>query len=426
MAAGTSRPTTAGRAARRGGASAASAPSTGVLADLLQRPLASWWLVLVSSLLLVCLGALMVLSSSSVYSQVMNGGDAYFIARRQLLFLFVGLVAAGVLAFSPPSRLRLYGWIAFLGSIVLLLAVFVPGIGSDANKGNTAWINLGFGTIQPSEFAKLGLVMWSAALAATKEKVLDRPRELGPLALGFVAVEVLILAEKDLGTALVVAAIILSLLWTLGIPWRMLGAVCAAGALVVALLVVTSPNRMRRIGMFLSGETDPNASQQPLAAIYAFASGGWWGLGLGWSRQKWGNLNDGAQNDFVFAVIGEELGLMGTLMVLILFAVLCWAGFRIAIRSDSLFTRLLAVGTTSWIMVQALVNMGVAMRLLPVIGVPLPFISAGGSALLATLMAVGVLLACARQEPAARAALAGRRGGGEPRPKVTTVVDAGR
>ncbi len=183
---------------------------------------------------------------------------------------------------------------------------------------------------------------------------------------------------------------------------------------------------MTRIAAFITGNAadDPNASQQPMSAIYALASGGWWGRGLGGSRQKWGGLNDGAQNDFVFAVIGEELGLLGTLTVLFLFAVLGYAGFRIAMRADSLHIRVLAAGTTSWIMFQALVNIGVAMKILPVVGVPLPFISAGGSALMANLFAVAVLLACARQEPAARKALA--RKAGEPRPKVTTVVDGGR
>ncbi len=403
----------------------ASQPRFGLLADALARPLASWYLVLVSSLLLISLGALMVLSSSSVYAQN-QFDDPYYLAKRQVFFLIFGLPVAAWLSFRKEATLKVLGWVAFLGSIVLLLAVFIPGVGSDANKGNQAWINIGGFSLQPSEFAKLGLVMWSAAVVSTKERVLDRPRELLPLGLGFLAVEILILAEKDLGTALVVAAIIFALLWVLGIPGRMLGALAAAGLLAVALLVVTSPNRMRRIGHFLTGKPDANASQQPLAAVYALASGGWWGVGLGASRQKWGNLNDGAQNDFVFAVIGEELGLLGTLAVLVLFAALGYAGVRIAMRSDSIFMRTLSVGITSWIMFQAFVNMGVAMRLLPVVGVPLPFISAGGSALFANILAVGVLLACARHEPAARAALAARRTGGEPRPKVTTVVDAGR
>ncbi|MEL4504127.1 putative lipid II flippase FtsW [Luteococcus sp. H138] len=387
--------------------------------------MASWYLVLVSSVLLLGLGALMVLSSSSVYSSAMYQGNPYYFAKRQLLFLVMGLPIAWWLSRQQEGRLKQLGWVGFIGSLVLLLAIFVPGLGSDAGKGNNAWLRLGPITIQPSEFAKLGLVMWSAALVSAKQKVLHRPKELVPLLIGFGLVEVLVLAQKDLGTALVIGAIIFAILFVIGIPIRLLGALLCVGLLVVAGMVVTSPNRMTRILAFLPGfDDDPTASAQPMAAIYALASGGWWGRGLGGSRQKWGNLNDGAQNDFVFAVIGEELGLMGTLTVLALFAVLGYAGLRIAMRADSIFIRVLAAGTTCWIMFQALVNMGVAMKLLPVVGVPLPFISYGGSALMANLFAVAILLACARQEPAARKARARKAGG--PRPKVTTVVDGGR
>ncbi|MGO4956420.1 FtsW/RodA/SpoVE family cell cycle protein [Luteococcus sp. Sow4_B9] len=393
---------------------------------MLAAPMASWYLVLVSSTLLIFLGALMVLSSSSVYSSAVNQGNPYFIAQRQLLFLAMGLPFAWWLSRQSEARLKVLGWVAFIGSLVLLLAIFVPGLGNDAGKGNLAWLRIGPISLQPSEFAKLGLVMWSAAVVSTKERVLDRPRELVPLLCGFALVELLVLAQKDLGTGLVIGAICFSILFVIGVPIRMLGALVSLAAIAIIGLVVTSPNRMRRIAAFVSGggADDPNASQQPISAIYALASGGWWGLGLGRSRQKWGNLNDGAQNDFVFAVLGEEMGLLGTLSVLALFAVLGYAGIRIAMRADSILVRVLAAGTTSWILFQALVNIGVAMKLLPVVGVPLPFISAGGSALMANLFAVAVLLACARQEPAARRQLA--RKAGEPRPKVTTVVDGGR
>lgn len=397
-----------------------------MIGQVLAAPLASWYLVLVSSTLLVFVGALMVLSSSSVYSQSVNDGDPYFFAKRHVLFMVMSLPVAWWLSRQTASRLKVLGWVAYVGSLVMLLAIFVPGLGDDAGKGNLAWLRIGPLTIQPSEFAKLGLVMWAASVVSAKEKVLDRPRELLPLLGGFGLVLVLVLAQKDLGTALVIGAVIFSILFVIGVPVRMLGALLGLAGVLVATLVVTSPNRMRRIAAFLTGHAadDPNASQQPLSAIYALASGGWWGLGLGKSRQKWGNLYDGAQNDFVFAVLGEEMGLLGTLTVLALFAVLGWAGLRIALRADSILIRVLAAGTTCWLMFQALVNVGVAMSLLPVVGVPLPFISAGGSALMANIFAVGILLACARQEPAARKALARRAG--EPRPKVTTVVDAGR
>ena len=197
------------------------------------------------------------------------------------------------------------------------------------------------------------------------------------------------------------------------------------GLSTVGLLVVSSPNRMHRIALFLNPPeaSDITVSQQPLSAIHALASGGWFGLGLGASRQKWGGLYDGAQNDYVLAVLGEEMGLVGTLGVLILFTVLGFAGFRIAQRSTSLYTRLLAGGTTGWLLFQGMVNIAVVLKLVPVIGVPLPFISVGGSALTANLMAAGLLVACARQEPAARKYLGARSGD---RPKVTTVVERKR
>lgn len=378
----------------------------GVIGETLDRPMASWYLVLVSSVLLVGLGALMVLSASSVYSQYTTR-NAYFIAERQLIFLALGLVAAFLLSRCRKSTLKLVGWASLIASVVMLLAVFVPGLGSDAGKGNLAWLRVGPFTVQPSEFAKFALCVWSATVVSNKEELLDRPRELAPVLAGFGVVEVLILAQKDLGTALIVAAIALAVLWVVGVPGRMLGAIVTLGGLAVLALVVTSPNRMTRIAAFLTGGStqDPNESQQPLAAIYGLASGGWWGLGLGRSRQKWGALNDGAQNDYVFAVLGEELGLFGSLLVLALFAVLAYAGLRIALRSDNIFCRVASASVTAWMMFQALVNMGVAMKMLPVIGVPLPFISAGGSALVACMAGVGVLLACARMEPDARRAL---------------------
>lgn len=411
---------------RRGGGKQAG--RWGVVGELLARPLASFYLVLVSSGLLVFLGALMVLSSSSVYSEVNYDGDPYYFAKRQAIFLVAGVPLAWGLSRCSERRLKQLSWVVFIGSLLMLLMVFVPHLGYDAGKGNLAWLKLGPITIQPSEFAKLGLVMWSAAVISAKQDRLDEPRELAPLLVGFGLVEILILAQKDLGTAMIVGAIFFAIAWVIGLPGRMMGAMVGLGGVGVAFLVATSPNRMARVMDFLSGKaaTNPNASQQPLAAIYALATGGWWGLGLGRSRQKWGNLNDGAQNDFVFAVLGEEMGLLGSLAVLALFAVLAFAGIRIAMRSDSVFTRVLASAVTCWTMFQGLLNIAVAMKLFPVVGVPLPFISYGGSALLANLLAVGVLLACARQEPEARALREARRTAGEPRPRVTTVVDAGR
>lgn len=395
----------------------------GMIGDALSRPMASYYLVLASSILLAGLGALMVLSSSSVYAQVSNLGPYYF-AQRQFLFLLLGLPAAWWLSRRDESTLKKLSWVAMAGALLLLVLVFTP-LGYDAGKGNRNWLNLGILRVQPSEFAKLALVIWSAHVLSVKKKVLDQPRQLAPVFLGFALVEMAVLAGKDLGTALVIAAIFFTVLWIIGLPLRYLGGMVLLGVAGVGVLVLSSPNRMDRILAFMRPHSfDPNASQQPINAVFALATGGWWGLGLGASRQKWGGLYDGALNDYVFAVLGEELGLMGTLAVLGLFMVLGYAGIRIALRSDSYFCRMVAAGITGWMMFQTLVNIGVAMKLLPVVGVPLPFISAGGSALMSNLLAVGILLACARHEPAARRALAVRSDKRPPR--VTTVVDSRR
>lgn len=392
----------------------------GVLGEALRRPLADYYLILAPTVLLLGLGMLMVLSSSSLYAESIGQGP-YSIAMKQVMFLAIGVPACWWLSRCGDRMLKALSWIAMAGSLALLLMVLA--FGSDI-KGNQSWLVIGPASLQPSEFAKLALVMFTAQVFSAKERVLDRPKEILPAVIGFVLIVGLIAAEHDLGTSLVVFAVFFAMVWSVGVQARLLFAAAGLGLLGVLVLVITSQNRMTRIFSFLgTNANDPNVSQQPLSSVYALASGGWWGLGLGASRQKWGALADGAQNDFVFAVLGEELGLVGVLTVLFLFAVIGWAGFRIALKSDSLFRRMLAAGCTSWLMFQALVNISVAMRMLPVVGVPLPFLSAGGSALLATMLAVGVLMSCARSEPAARRVLARRRG--EPAPRVTTVVDAG-
>ncbi len=185
-------------------------------------------------------------------------------------------------------------------------------------------------------------------------------------------------------------------------------------------IFVSSPVRMRRLAAFLDPTADLNgANDQANAGMFAIASGGWWGVGLGGSRQKWGSLPE-AHTDFIFAVLGEEFGLFGSLVVLALFGVLGYAGIRIATRSDDPFARYAAGGVTCWFMFQALINLAVVLRLLPIAGVPLPLVSYGGSALIANLLAVGVLIGCARREPDARRVLA--RKTRRPQPQMTTVV----
>lgn len=391
------------------------------IAKALAQPLASYYLILASTLLLLFLGVLMVLSSSSVFARA-NTGDSYYYLTRQAIFLVIGLPSAWWLSRRSENFLKIVSWLGIAASIVMLSLIFVPGLGVE-RFGNRAWLNLfDVVEIQPSELTKAALVLWSAAVLANKRKTLDRTASLlFPLLPVQGLILLLVVAQKDLGTAVIVAAIIFSMLFFVGAPMRVLVGLAAPVVLGVVALIASSPHRLERVIGFLNGQG--TSSDQPLNAIYALASGGWWGVGLGASRQKWGGLYNGALTDYVFAVLGEEMGLLGTLAVIGLFMVLGYAGFRVALRCTRPFPRLAAAGMTSWLMIQAIVNIAVAMKMAPVMGVPLPFISYGGSALLANLIAVGVLLACARCEPAAQSVL---RDKGRSRRRVTSVVDTGR
>jgi cell division protein FtsW len=378
-----------------------------LVVEWLEHPQASFYLVLAPTLLLLALGVMMVLSASSVYGFT-SFGDAYYFVKRQIAFLVAGGIAAVLLARSKPKHLKVFGWILVLGAFTLQLLTFTS-LGFSIN-GNTNWVQFGNSSfrswfrIQPSELAKLAIVVWGADVMARKHKKLGEFRHLAipflPVSLVLISMVVI---QGDLGTGLILGALVMLTLWYVGASWRVMFALVATVGAGVLALVATSPYRMSRIFGFLNQNSDTlGVNNQPMKAIFALASGGWWGLGLGASRQKWGGLVE-SHTDYVLAVIGEELGLVGTLSVFALFLILGYAGFRIAMRSDDRFTRYVAAGVTSWFMVQALLNIAVVFRMVPVLGVPLPLLSYGGSALLANLMALGVLLACARNEPAARA-----------------------
>lgn len=371
--------------------------------EWLSHPQSSFFLVLVPALLLLALGMMMVLSASSVYAYT-QWGDAYHFFNRQLIFLIGGGILAAVIARFKPQHLRVVGWVLVLAAIALQLLTFTS-MGFSKN-GNTNWVDVGVGwfRIQPAEIAKLAIVLWGADILSRKHRLLGDPRHLlipfVPVSLVMIALVVL---QEDLGTGLILGALVMVTLWYVGASWRVLASLVSVVAAGVFALVIASPSRMNRIFGFLNQDADTlGVNHQPIRAIFALASGGWWGLGLGASRQKWGGLVE-SHTDYVLAVIGEELGLVGTLAVLGLFLLLAFAGFRIAMRSDDRFSRYVAAGVTSWFMIQALLNIMVVLRMVPVLGVPLPLVSYGGSALLANLMGLGALLACARNEPAARA-----------------------
>jgi cell division protein FtsW len=390
------------------------------LRAVLDRPLTSYHLVLGAVAMLLVVGVMMVLSASSVNAYVTTG-DSYYYAKRQLLFLGIGVVGAVVIMKLPTPTLRGLGWVAIALAGVLLILTYTP-LGITVN-GNRNWLYLGSSTfaLQPAEFAKLAMIIWGANVLARNQRLLDQPRHLLVPFLPVTGLLILLVVfQGDAGTAVVMAGIVLGMLWIVGAPLQVLTGLGAAGMAGVAAMFVTSPVRMRRLAAFLDPTSNAGGiNDQANAGMYAIASGGWWGVGLGASRQKWGSLPE-AHTDFIFAVLGEEFGLLGSLVVLALFGVLGYAGVRIAARSDDPFARYAAGGVTSWFMAQGLFNLAVVLRLLPVAGVPLPMLSYGGSALVANLLAVGLLLGCARREPDARRMLARRSG--RPVPRMTTVT----
>ena len=405
----------------------AKAPSAGrssgnVVRALTRSPMADHHLIIFATVILTAIGEMMVLSSSSVIA-LFQGESPYYYVIRQLIFLVIGLLLMIPVSRMKPETLRKLAAPVWLAAVLGLILVQTP-LGYETN-GNRNWIRIGgLLTIQPSEFAKLALVLWAATVFHNKRRRLEEPAQLLlPYVPGALALLALILAGRDLGTGLVFGALIFALLFFVGTPLRILVPALLAALGVVAVLVMGSENRMARFLVFLDPQANPDLASQPLSALYALASGGWWGLGLGAGKQKWGGLKDGAHTDFVFAVLGEELGLFGVLLVIGLFALLMRSGFQVALKSDKLFNRIAASGITAWFLLQAIVNIMVVMNLLPVLGVPLPFISSGGSALMANLLAVAVLLACARDTPDARAYLRNRRRGAGPR--MTSVLAAG-
>ncbi len=385
---------------------------------IVSSPMADYYMLILAVAVLVTLGELMVLSSSAALAQA-AGKNPYYYSIQQLLHLGIGVIAAVLLSRLPADLLRRLGWVAWGLALVLLMLIFTPM--GYSYQGNRNWLRIAGFTFQPSEFAKLALIVWSAAVLHVKRKQLHDPARLvWPFVPGAAVILALILAERDVGTGLVVGFVILALLFFVGVPYRVLVPATLFAGVVVGFLIRFSDSRMSRIQVFLDPQSNPDLASQPLAALYAMATGGWWGTGLGAGRQKWGGLKDGVHTDFIFAVIGEELGLFGVVLLVIMFALIARAGLSIALKSDRMFNRLVAAGIVAWFLAQAIVNMAVVMHLVPVLGVPLPFVSSGGSALVASLMAVGVLLSLARDTPAARRHLrAQKRKAG---PRLTSVM----
>ena len=382
----------------------------GSLAERLESPVTTYYLLVGATALLVVIGLVMVLSASSVTSYK-ETHSSYTVFLNQLRFAVIGVVGAVVASRQPLRRWRRAAPFLLIGATLLQATVFSP-LGVSV-LGNRNWIRIGGMQLQPSEFAKIALILFGATVLSSKRRRLGEFKHavvplVFPASLLLIG---LVLAGHDLGTGMVLLAIVAGMLFAAGVPARMFALAGGGAALLTLVMVVTSANRMRRISSWIGGGcTDPNgACWQTIHGQYALADGGWWGVGLGASREKWQWLPE-AHNDFIFAIIGEELGLPGTLVVIGLFAVIAVACYRLVLRSDDFFTRVATAGVMVWILGQAVINIGAVIGLLPVIGVPLPLVSSGGSALVTTLFALGMLVSFARNEPGCREALAARPG----------------
>ena len=367
----------------------------------------SYYVLLGATLLLVAIGLVMVLSSSSIES-LAEGKSPYAVFFDQARYALIGLPALLLMSRLPVRALKALAWPALGGAIAFQMLVFVPGLGCGAG-GNRNWVCLPGFSAQPSEAVKLALAIWLAAVLARKSRLLHEwKHSLIPVApVAGVAIGVVLLGH-DLGTAMVLVVLVAGAMFVAGVPLRIFavaGAVAAAG---VAFLAIDSENRMSRITSWLSAECDvTNECYQTLHAGWGLGTGGWTGVGLGQSAEKWSYL-PAAHNDFIYAILGEELGLVGTQLVLALFGLLAFAMIRIMRRHPDPFVKIATAAVFAWVIGQALINIGVVIGLLPVIGVPLPLVSAGGSALIMTMAAVGMLLAFARTEPGAAEALSAR------------------
>ena len=386
------------------------------------RPFASVQLLLLASAGLLGFGVMMAVSTTiaashaadgsgggvSIWNQVVKEG--YFVAIGVPLFWFA-------MRLSPRAYRALAYPIVILG-LASLVAVLIPGIGFGV-YGARRWIDIGPLQLQPSELAKVGVLLWGGDLLARKQQLgsLRRARHLFmPLVPGFALVAGLVMLEPDLGTTCCYMLILLGLLWMVGMPMRYFGLVVGAIGAAITVLAITEPYRLARLTSFVDPFKDKEgAGFHAVEGIYALANGGFFGVGLGQGTSKYGWVPN-ANSDYVFAIIGEELGLLGCLAVLVLFAMFAYTGMRVARRSADPFVRLVAGAATVWLCGQAVINIGYVTGLLPVTGIPLPFISAGGTSLLASFFVLGMLVSFARHEaPAVAAARRDERRGSRAR-----------
>ena len=369
-----------------------------------------YYALLIATFALLFIGIVMILSASTTvsYKQFDN---QYVIFLRQLLFASIGVIL--MLAISRLPIIFYFKWanFALIISLVLLVLVLIPGIGISV-AGQRNWISLwGPFRLQPSEIAKLTFIIWGAVYLSKqlKSKVTTWQNLLIPVFPVGILISALVVLEGDLGTTLIIGPILLALFYAAGAPLRMFSWSILGGLVAILILSITEGYRIQRFMSWINPTAENmDAGWQVLHGKYALATGGLTGIGLGASREKWGWL-PAAHTDFIFAVVGEELGLIGTLIVLFLIGTICFVALTLARKTNDFFTRLIATAVVAWIVVQSFINIGAVLALLPVTGVPLPLVSYGGSSLVFTLSAIGVLLSVLRSEPSVKSDLKSRK-----------------
>ena len=325
-------------------------------ADWLDRPMTSLHLVLAIFALMLGFGLLMVLSSSSV-SAFRTGGSSFSVFANQATYAVVGLICFCAAQYLPVRVMRSFSTLAVIISLALLVAVLLPGVGALVN-GARSWIRLGGLQFQPSEVAKLALLVWMAHVLAARRSTLRSPKALLiPVLPVFALMAALIMMQPDLGTTVALTIVFMAVLFFAGAPWWMFAGLGIAGVVGFFALAFSADYRMARLLSFINPEAHPEVSYQLLQSLYGMGNGGWFGVGLGQSRAKWSYLPN-ADSDFIFAIIGEELGLIGAGILLLLFALLAYTGLRIARRNVDPFVKIVASAGTVWLVGQAAINIG--------------------------------------------------------------------
>ena len=365
-----------------------------------------YYALVIATFGLLFIGMVMILSASTTvsYKQFNN---QYIIFLRQLMFAAIGVVLMMAISRLPKVFFLKWSVVALVISIVLLILVLIPSIGISV-AGQRNWISLwGPFRLQPSEVAKLTLIVWGSAVLSKqiRSKTTTWQNLLIPVFPVGLIITVLVIFEGDLGTTLIIGPILLSLFYAVGAPMKLFTWSAMAGLLVILYLSIQETYRIQRFLSWISPTVEnQDAGWQVTHGKYALASGGWTGIGLGASREKWGWL-PAAHTDFIFAVVGEEIGLVGTIIVLIFIGTIAYVALTLARETNDRFTKLIATSVMAWIVVQSIINIGAVLGLLPVTGVPLPLVSYGGSSLIFTLAAIGVLMAVLRAEPTVKADL---------------------